>query len=211
MGYDSYVQLPEGKHMENLEGHKHSVASTRPHTEPFASELQHVGLAHGLCLVVAYSLFPNWWILPNWGKPDFGAPSHKVMLQKRSSFVAGASIQFASVFWSWEQSELGFPGSSDVEKSPTLVIENRHFAWNDVAPRIQYHTYFGFPRCTLVRASCWSFRIYSVFCLCSKINRLEQWQECTHWGSQRLARRLPLVLTLFLHGIQVKVYILAAK
>lgn len=57
MGYDSYVQLPEGKHMENLE--------TWPHTEPFASELQHVGLAHGLCLVVAYSLFPNWWILPN--------------------------------------------------------------------------------------------------------------------------------------------------
>ena len=27
MAYDSYVQLPEGKYMENLEGHKHSIAN----------------------------------------------------------------------------------------------------------------------------------------------------------------------------------------
>ena len=36
MCYDSYVQLPEGIHLENLE-HKHSIAS----------KLQHIGLAHG--------------------------------------------------------------------------------------------------------------------------------------------------------------------
>ena len=152
MCYDSYVQLPEGIHLENLE-HKHSIAS----------KLQHIGLAHG---PMGQSSLTQQRETGLWKELVIMCCN---VLQLRSSFVAWAcnlhqSFDLESTQNYSRLSRRCRKIAHDCRRNPPFCMP-----WNDVAPHFQYQKYVGFPWFTLVRASCRSFRIYSVLCLCSNV------------------------------------------